>query len=247
MTNKDIKLVALDMDGTLLDDDHEISDVNQKAITDALAAGVHVVLATGRPLAMTYSYAEQLKLPSYLVTVNGGEIWTVEKELLESHHLDTELLEMMWNFADELGLQTWMVSSENIYTGDRPKDFYDENWLKFGCNTDDQAKLDKMIEKLSHYTEVLELTNSLPTNIEVNPIGVNKANALNKVCEKLSITMENVMAAGDSLNDIKMIQEAGVGVAVGNAQEAIKKVADVVVETNNDSGVGKAIERFVLK
>lgn len=247
MTNKDIKLVALDMDGTLLTDDLEVSEVNQKAIAAALKQDVHVVLATGRPIEMTHSFSELLHLPSYLITVNGGEIWTVEKKLLERHYLKTELIEIMWDFAQDIGLHTWMVSTKDIYSDDRPEDLYEHDWLKFGCHTNDKAKLDKMVEKLSHYNDQLELSNSLPTNIEVNPNGVNKASALEKVCEKLGITMDNVMAVGDSLNDIKMIQQSGIGVAVGNAQEAIKKVSDVVVETNNEHGVAKAIERHVLK
>jgi Cof subfamily protein (haloacid dehalogenase superfamily) len=92
----------------------------------------------------------------------------------------------------------------------------------------------------------LELTNSLPTNVEANPAGVSKAAALHFLCERMGITMEEVMAVGDSLNDIKMIQASGVGVAMGNAQEAIKNVADFVTDTNNNNGVAKAIERVAL-
>ncbi|HLR52116.1 MAG TPA: HAD-IIB family hydrolase, partial [Candidatus Avamphibacillus sp.] len=117
---------------------------------------------------------------------------------------------------------------------------------KFGCETKDKNKLDAIIEEIS-YIGGIEMTNSLPTNIEVNPEGVNKANALKTVCKKLGITMDNVLACGDSINDIKMIQEAGVGVAVGNAQQAIKNVADFVTETNNNDGVAKAIEKYVLQ
>lgn len=247
MLNKDIKLVALDMDGTLLSDDMKISEENQEAIAAALAKDVHVVLATGRSLEMTYPFSEQLNLPSYLVTVNGGQIWTVEQELLESHYMDTDLIEVMWNLADEIGLSIWMISEENIFMGDRPDDFDSEKWLKFGCNSEDINLLEELVEKLEPYKDQLEITNSLPTNLEVNPVGINKANALVKVCDKVGITMDNVLAAGDSLNDIKMIQQAGIGVAVGNAQEAVKKVADVTVETNIEHGVARAIERYVLK
>src|SRR5699024_9567724 len=103
---------------------------------------------------------------------------------------------------------------------------------------------DDLIEKLSYHKE-LELTNSMPYNVEINPAGVNKAAALEKVCDWMGITMNNVMAAGDSLNDIKMIEQAGTGVAMGNAQEAIKKVADYVTDSNNQDGVANAIQRFV--
>ncbi|MEC5422889.1 Cof-type HAD-IIB family hydrolase [Virgibacillus sp. C22-A2] len=241
----EIKLIALDMDGTLLNDDHEVSNHTQEVIAKALENDVHVVLSTGRWLDSCYPYAELLKLTSYLVTANGGEVWTVEKELLEQHLLGAEKVEKMWNIGEGIGVNMWMISTDGVYRGERPNNFYEHKWLKFGCDSLDQAKLDKMVEELS-YIKGLELTNSLPTNIEANPEGVSKASALKKVCQEIGITMNEVMAVGDSLNDIKMIQEAGVGVAMGNAQEAIKNVADHITDTNNNDGVAKAIEQFVF-
>lgn len=240
-----IKLIALDMDGTLLNSEDKVSDYTKDVIEKALAKGVHVVLSTGRWLKSCYPYAEELNLSNYLVTCNGGQIWTFEKELVEEHLLPQEQIEKMWHIAEKQDVYTWLVSTEQVYYNDRPQDFYGHDWLKFGCETKDEEKLEAIIKDLS-YLEGLELTNSLPTNIEVNPEGVNKASALEKVCENLGITMDNVLACGDSLNDIKMIQAAGVGVAVGNAQEAIKKAADFTAETNDEDGVAKAIEKFVL-
>ncbi|SET08500.1 hypothetical protein SAMN05216389_105108 [Oceanobacillus limi] len=242
----EVKLIALDMDGTLLNRQEEVSNYTKQVIAQALEKGVHVVLSTGRSFKTCYPYAEDLSLSSYLVTCNGGEIWTMEKELLEQHLLDASAMEKMWYMGEELGLDPWMISTENIYRGNCPADFKQQKWLKFGCDSHDKDKLDQLVKDLS-YMEGLELTNSLPMNVEVNPKGVSKASALRKVCQKLNITMDNVMAVGDSLNDIKMIQEAGVGVAMGNAQEAIKNVANHVTDTNENDGVAKAIERFVIQ
>ncbi|WP_188454165.1 Cof-type HAD-IIB family hydrolase [Virgibacillus oceani] len=242
----EIKLVALDMDGTLLTSDHEVSERTQAAIKKALANDIQVVLSTGRWLNSCYPYAEALGLSSFLITVNGGEIWTVTKELLERHLIDAKLMEKLYKLGQEIGMNSWMFSTDDAWLGSAaPEDFTKHEWLKIGFNSTDKDKLDKIVKELSFYEE-LELTNSLPTNVEVNPIGVNKANALRKVCDRIGISMNNVMAVGDSLNDIKMIQQAGVGVAMGNAQDAIKKVADFVTDTNNADGVAKAIERFVL-
>lgn len=240
-----LKLIALDMDGTLLSSDHKVSVRTEKAIKDALAKGVHVVLSTGRGFQTCYPYAEQLKLESYLITANGGQIWTVEKELLDQHLLETALIEKLYNLGTQVGVNMWMISTSGVFRGEAPENFYDYEWLKFGCESQEKQKLDIMIQELSHYEE-LELTNSLPTNVEVNPKGVSKAMALNFLCDKIGITMKEVMAVGDSLNDIKMIQEAGIGVAMGNAQEAIKKVANYTTDTNDEDGVAKAIERFAL-
>lgn len=242
---KDIKLIALDMDGTLLNDDHEVSERNRKAIEKALEMDVHVVLSTGRGFATCYPYAVDLKLPSYLISANGAEIWTMEKELLRRNGLKAEMMEKLYNIASQVGVGMWMIATEGAFREEIPTDFDNYEWLKFGCYSEDQQKLDILVKEFSKYEE-LELSNSLPTNIEVNAKGVSKAQALHFLCDRIGITMENVMACGDSLNDIKMIQEAGIGVAMGNAQEAIKKVADYMTVTNNEGGVGEAIEKFVL-
>ncbi|MFC4023884.1 Cof-type HAD-IIB family hydrolase [Oceanobacillus longus] len=242
---QDIKLIALDMDGTLLSDNHEVSERTVKAIEDAMNQGIHVVLSTGRGFQTCYPYAEQLKLQSYLITANGGQVWTVGKELLDQHLLETQLIEKLYNLGTQVGVNMWMISTSGVFRGEAPENFYDYEWLKFGCESQDKQKLDIMVQELSHY-EGLELTNSLPTNMEANPKGVSKARALHFLCDKIGITMKEVMAVGDSLNDIKMIQEAGIGVAMGNAQEAIKNVANHITDSNNEDGVAKAIESFAL-
>lgn len=241
-----IKLIALDMDGTLLTDDDQVSEANQLAIKKAQAKRVAVMLSTGRWLDRAYPFVEKLALNTPLITVNGGEIWSANNELLERQVHDPLIMEKMWKLGREVGVNMWIVSTEKVYnSGEYPNDFADHEWLKIGFSTQDLSKLDAIKAELNHY-EGLELTNSLPTNIEVNPLGVNKANGLKRVCKELNITMDEVMAVGDSLNDIKMIEQAGLGVAMGNAQAKIKDVADYVTDTNNDDGVAKAIERFVL-
>ncbi|WP_245831750.1 Cof-type HAD-IIB family hydrolase [Oceanobacillus senegalensis] len=243
--NTKIKLIALDMDGTLLTSNHEVSQRTKNAIAKALEKDIHVVLSTGRGFQTCHPFAKELKLTSYLITANGGEIWTVDKRLLNQHLLQAETIEKLWNTGKEVGVDMWMISTDRIFRNEAPDNFYDYKWLKFGCQSKEQDKLDRMVEDLSYY-EGLELTNSLPINVEVNPKGVSKAKALHFLCEKIGITMDEIMACGDSLNDIKMIQEAGIGVAMGNAQEAIKNVSNYVTDTNDNDGVAKAIEKFVL-
>ncbi|GAA0446798.1 phosphoglycolate phosphatase [Lentibacillus halophilus] len=241
----DVKLIALDMDGTLLTKDETISELNRKRIAEALANDVRVVLCTGRWYESCLSYAQLLQLDSYLITCNGGEIQTVDNNLIERHLLQPERVRMMWELCNWLDVNTWMVSTDNLWQEEGATDFSKHDWLKFGCDSLDTDKLNHIISELSHYDD-LELTNSLPTNIEVNPKGVSKASALERVCHELGITMQHVLAMGDSLNDMKMIQAAGIGVAVGNAQKAIRQAADYVTDTNEQDGVGKAIETFVL-
>lgn len=242
----DIKLIALDMDGTLLTPDLEVSEANKQAIQQAMDKGVKVMLSTGRWLHFCYPFAEQLGLNTYLITVNGGEIWTAEKTLVERHLLNAELVKDMYTIGHEDGLNTWLISTERVFQrGEVPDDFMAYDWLKIGFNSTDKDKLSNMQRRLEQYEE-LELTNSLPTNIEVNPLNVNKATALKRVCQEMNIDMSQVMAVGDSLNDIKMVADAGLGIAMGNAQDPVKSVAKHTTTTNLEDGVAKAIERFIL-
>ncbi|XKF66706.1 Cof-type HAD-IIB family hydrolase [Virgibacillus necropolis] len=242
---KQIKLIALDMDGTLLTSDEKVTERTHKAIQQAMEKGVHVVISTGRWLGSCYPYAESLGLQSYLVTSNGGEIWTMEKELIERHTVDPVLMEKLWDLGKRYDMGCWMIATDAVWRGERPNEFSKHEWLKVGFDSHFPSNLEKFMQELSYFDE-LELTNSQPHNVEVNPKGVHKGSALSKVCEKLGITMDEVMAAGDSLNDMKMIQQSGLGIAMGNGQEAIKKAADFETDTNDDDGVAKAIERFVL-
>ena len=126
-----------------------------------------------------------------------------------------------------------------------PEKIHDSQWLKFGFDTNDesirQIIMDELVSK-----GTFEISNSSPTNIEVNAMGVNKAKAIKLVCSLLDISMENVMAVGDSLNDLAMISEAKMGVAMGNAQEIVKEKADWITATNEEDGVAKAIRKWVL-
>src|SRR5699024_6907561 len=114
----DIKLIALDMDGTLLNKDEEVSERTKKVIGQALERDVHVVLSTGRWLGSCYPYAEELNLTADQITCNGGEIWTMDKELVERHLFDTEKMGALYEIAQTLGMYTWMVATDQI--------FYDE-------------------------------------------------------------------------------------------------------------------------
>lgn len=240
-----IKMIALDMDGTLLNQENEVSENNRKAIARAMDKGVDVVLSTGRRLDTSFPYATSLGLSTYLVTCNGGQIWTMSKQLLEEHLLDPTLVERMYRIGERIGVDMWFVATTGLFQGSIPDDAKNLKWLKFGCSSFDHAKLQQARKELSQL-EGIEMTNSLPTNLELNPKGVNKAVGLERVCRELNISLDNVLAAGDSLNDIKMIEACGIGVAMGNAQDPVKQAADFVTDTNINDGVAKAIEQFLI-
>lgn len=244
-SDNEIKLIALDMDGTLLNDQHEISEANRQAIDEAKKKGIYVVLSTGRSLRKCEKHADSLSLSSYLVTVNGSEIWDEKRELVERNLVKSESIQWMIELTQKHNVRYWAISTRRNWFDEMPEDIHKEEWLKFGFNIKDVPSRDKVLNELQARGE-FELSNSTPTNIEVNPSGINKAKGLKLVCERIGIDMKNVMAVGDSLNDLAMIKEAGLGIAMGNAQDTVKKAAAWVTSSNNEDGVAKAIQKWVL-
>lgn len=240
-----IKLIALDMDGTLLDNNHRISEENQEAIRMAQEKGIHVVLSTGRSFRTSRDYAKELKLSSYLVTVNGSEIWNSDEELIDRKLLDPELIEWMRELTQKHKTNFWATSCDRVWHGELPKQIKAHEWLKFGFNIQDD-KLRNSIEQELRSNGQLEISNSHPKNIEVNCVGVNKAEGLKKVCSLVGISMGEVMACGDSLNDLAMVRESGLGVAMENAQEELKRSADWITCSNEEHGVAYAIHKWLL-
>jgi phosphoglycolate phosphatase (TIGR01487 family) len=239
------KLIALDMDGTLLNEKGEISDENRRAIEEAQANGIHVVLSTGRSILTCGAYAKSLNLSSYLVTVNGSEIWDCSGNLHERNILHSEYIQMMWEWADTNQTHFWAVATDKVWRNQMPEDIFAHTWLKFGFDIADDSLRESILQRLLS-NQQLEVSNSSPTNIEINAVGVNKANGLLHVCSKLGISMDEVIAMGDSLNDIEMIKAAGCGVAMGNAQNEVKNAADWITDTNEENGVAKSIRYWVL-
>ncbi|MDT0149391.1 Cof-type HAD-IIB family hydrolase [Priestia aryabhattai] len=243
---KEFKLIALDMDGTLLNNQQEISEENRAAIAKAQEQGVHVVLSTGRSLLTCREYAQSLQLSSYLITVNGSEIWDESGQLVERKLIEASHIEKMWNLTQEHKLNFWAVTTDKVWRDEFPEDIASQEWLKFGYDIPDDALREEVLKQIAGISD-FEISNSSLTNLEINALGINKAKGIMTVCERLGISMDEVIAMGDSLNDMAMIEAAGCGIAMGNAQEAVKEAADWVTDTNVNNGVAKAISHWVLK
>ncbi len=244
--NKDIKLIALDMDGTLLNNEHEISPENQAAIKKAKDQDIHVVISTGRSLSTCQEIIEPLGESAYLVTINGGEIYDQDFNLIERNLFDPKDVRKLWDLTQKHQAFFWSSTVQGRFNTEEPfeKEVEDYGWIKYGFNFEDEELRETVLEELKVHNS-FEVTNSSPLNLEINPAGINKATALRKVSKWLDLTMDNVMAIGDSLNDIAMIHEAGFGVAMGNAQDVVKDEANWVTGTNLEHGVAQAIEHVL--
>jgi HAD superfamily hydrolase (TIGR01484 family) len=241
------KLIALDMDGTVLNEEQQVSEANRQAIAAAIEAGVTVMFSTGRGIHSARPFIDDLKLQSPIVTINGGEVWRAPDDLMKRHQMEAKWIHQMHEMATLFDSWFWAYAVEGVYNRDNwPGDIDNIDWMKFGFYTENLEKLAAIRIELEAWG-VFEITNSHPFNLELNPVGVSKASGLIDVCQLLGIEMSEVIAMGDSLNDIAMIRAAGLGVAMGNAQEEIKQAADLVTASNAEDGVARIIEQYILK
>ena len=242
----DYKLIVLDMDGTFLMDNKKVSQENKDAVQAAAAAGVTVMFATGRGIMNVLPYMEEIQMSAPIITVNGSEVWERPGVLHSRTLLDSALVSEFHQIAVECSSWYWANAvDERFEKGEWPDLINEKQWLKFGFHTEDEDMLSAVHKRLERYRDVVEISNSHPLNIELNTKGVNKVVGVRQVCKLLGINMAEVIAVGDSINDELLLREAGLGVAMGNAQHRIKQAADIVVSSNEEHGVAETIEKYM--
>lgn len=266
------KLVAIDMDGTLLKDDKTISERTKNAIQSARAMGVTVVLATGRPIEGVSRYLEELNMYSehdYVLTYNGALIQRTEsKESIAKIALEGSDLHYLKKLSDELGVNIHAFSEEkglvtpknskyteveadinNIEIHEINIDTVSNNEVIIKAMMIDEPEiLGSAIEKLpKEVFEKYTVVRSTPYFLEFLNKEVNKGVGVEMLAKHLGLKKEEVMTLGDAGNDLHMIEYAGLGIAMGNAFDEVKAAADYITDTNENDGVAKAIEKFILE
>ncbi|TNJ66298.1 HAD family phosphatase [Paenibacillus hemerocallicola] len=241
------RLLALDMDGTLLTDDKKITEETRRWIRLAEEAGVKVIFATGRGMQTAGSFWDELGLQSPMVLLNGAEIWEGPGRLHERVYLGREDIRRLHGLAVDAGASYWGYSVESL-TNNRHwnEDMFNRDWMKFGISHKDLAVIRKLREEVRSWGH-LEITRSADINMEISLSGISKASGVQKVCKLLGITMDQVMAVGDHHNDLQLLLSAGLGIAMGNADEDVKLAADGVTDTNERNGVAKAIQKYLFQ
>lgn len=265
------KMIVLDLDDTLLRDDLTISPRTKQALMDAQEAGVKVVLASGRPTFAMQEIAEELRLKDYgsfILSFNGAKIINCETgEEWYSSTLSPEKVHELYEISrrEKVWMHTYIGDSivteeANPYTtieGELTKlevnvvdsfiDAIKEPVVKV-LMLEEPTILAKVEQKLQQeYARKLSVMRSKPFFLEFTEADVTKGASLNLLIQQLGIFREEVIAVGDSFNDLSMIEFAGLGVAMGNASDAIKAKADYVTETNMNEGIAKVVEEFILK
>lgn len=277
LKKKNIRMVALDLDGTTFNSAGDISERNTAAIEEAAANGVHVVISTGRSFRSLPDHIKNVKGIEYAITSNGAQVNRVENgEAVYKDCLDRNAVKEIARLKEEtcadieVFIQGQAYVDESYYNDVRDNGCAYRNasyvlWSRKPVPDVSSLMLehDEEIENVNFVYETLEMleaarpkvnaiknatiTSSFPNNLEVGGPNTSKRTALIWLMEELGIVPDELMCCGDAPNDIKMAELAGIGVAVANAWGGLKDHADYITESNDDDGVGIAIEKFVLK
>lgn len=271
-----IKMIGLDLDGTVLTDKKELTPRTIKAIEQAIRVGVIVLVATGRPWMGIPEELRSFPGMRYALTSNGARVIDTEtgkviEECLLSPELAKKTLEICGKYDTLLevyfdgqgyGQREKMERVERYHKNPNMWEYTRKTRIPvedvFGLVERENRGLDKvqalfadMDERRLAWEELetvegLEPVGSLKYNIEVNAAGVNKGTGLVNLGKILGIRREEIMACGDGDNDTIMLREVGFGVAMANAEEQVKEAADYITLSNEEDGVAEAIEKFVL-
>lgn len=266
-----IKVVVTDIDDTLLNSKEQLTEKTIETIQKCIENGVKVILASGRPDFGMYQFVEKLKLDSYdnyLLSYNGAKLTNLSTgEVVYDKMLDVDRLKFLVDKSIEKNCNILTYQENKVYTNKaNPYAEWEANALKTSLvivedlksriiekapkviMLEEPEKALKIKEELSkEIGDTYEVAMSKPFFIEVNDKGISKGKALEVLCEKLNITKDEMLAIGDGLNDLSMIEFAGIGVAMGNANDKLKEKADYITKSNDEDGFSYAIEKFVFK
>ncbi len=268
------KIFFTDLDGTLLNDQKEITPENREAINRARQEGNSIVLATGRSTENVIQQIKRLALDQpgcYAITFNGSAIIRCDTgEVLREKSLDMEVVRCLFKEAKRWGIHCQTYEKGETIAEANTKELirYDRNnkghsrivpdipgTLKTEppkvllAELEDRKRLeDFQKEHEQQFAGIADSFFSCKEYLEYVPAGVNKGSAILWLCEYLQVSIEDTVAAGDAANDLQMLKTAAVGAAMCNGEEQVKAAADYVTERdNNHSGVAEILEKFVLQ
>ena len=276
LLKKNIRMVALDLDGTTFNSASDISEENVRALEEAAAKGVHIVVSTGRSYASLPDHIKNVRGIEYAITSNGAHVNRIESgEQIYSDFLHPSAVEEVARLRKITGADIEVFINGRAYVDDS----YYEDVKTNGCvfrNTEyviwsrrpvpdvtalmleHKGEIEnvnfifgsvELLEEAKPLIDAMEnatITSSFPNNLEVGGPDTSKKTALTWLIKELGVSTDELMCCGDAPNDQAMIEMAGIGVAVANAWGGLKDHADYITASNDDDGVALAIDKFVL-
>ena len=264
-----IKLVAIDMDGTLLSSGLSISVANKKAIRMARENGTKVVLCSGRTIHNLLQYAEELGIDDendHIVGYNGaGAMQITEKKFIYKNCMNGKEAKVISALCDSVDanytIHTFyesMTPRASPYSTEEsglnnvpliikhPRELQDEEPVTKVLVLDDEKVIDQYIDNLmKQLGGDYNIVRTMPFYLEIMRKNVSKFTGIMAVANQFGFDSSEILAIGDAPNDMEIILNAGIGVAMGNAQKSLKKVAKFITETNDNDGVAYAMNKFL--
>lgn len=264
------EMLVLDIDGTLTNSEKKITDVTKRAILDTIKRGHSIILASGRPTAGIMKVAKEIKLDEYggyILSFNGAKVINARTlDVIFQNTIPSDLIPEIYNAALAEGVGIISYDDTHIIAG-TPIDKYIEkegkiNGLPIKQVDDFVEYIDYPINKClmtgepDYLAEVelrmkekfgdrLSIYRSEPFFLEIMPQNIDKAASLAKLLDHLGMSKEQMISCGDGFNDLTMIEYAGLGVAMGNAQYVVRKASDFITLTNDEDGVAHVIDKFM--
>lgn len=272
-----IKMIGLDLDGTLLNSKKELSSYTADVLEQVMEAGVHIVISTGRPITGIPKELLAFSKMRYIITSNGGRIidlvedkviyenpvpYDTALEVLEivseydtlkevyfngQGYVNRSELEAMEHFVKNQPVREYILNTrlpvDNIW--DKMESMKPKGLDKVHAIFADEEEVEKARARLQALGKVV-ISGSIGSNLEMNAPGVHKGEGLLKLGELLGVSCEEIMACGDGGNDLEMIKTVGFGVAMSNATAEVRAAADYITCSNDEDGVAKVIEKYVL-
>jgi len=262
------RLIAMDLDDTLLRDDLTVSDTTRQAMTEAIAKGAHLTIATGRMFDSAQKIARQVGLNVPIITYQGSLIKNLlDEDVLYERSVPVEVAQQVYEYCKTHGLHLQSYIADKLYVAednDKIKGYAKQSNIPYTIEPDfsriinndrqtkliiidEPARLDALLPELkAMFGSKAHLTKSKPNYLEfMHPEGT-KGHALRFLAAHYGIPMEETIAMGDAMNDHEMVAAAGLGVAMENAVPALKEIADFITLSNNDDGVKHVLDKFVL-
>lgn len=266
------KLLVLDLDGTLTNKKKEITPHTLQVLKKAQQEGLKIVLASGRPTYGIAPLAEQLELKhfgGYIMAFNGGLILDCTTgETIYQNFLDPSVYPYLYEKGNTKDFKILSYKDEYIVSEDISNEYvaYEarlnkmplmqvENFLDVITFPEPKCLIvgnpeilkDLEVEMREKLQNCMSVYRSEPFFLELLPLGIDKAKCLEKLLERMQIDRKNVIACGDGFNDLSMIEFAGLGVAMANAQQVVKNAADYITLSNEEDGVAAVVEKFYFK
>ena len=262
-----IRLVVSDVDGTLVDPDKQLTPATAEAVARLREGGVGFTIISARPMSGMMPIADTLGIDAPMGAFNGGIVFTRNGGISKQHTIATEVARAVVDAAEGVDVDLWVFASDTWYATSGEGHHVDSEKItsnqdpvivddvadlldradKITFVSDDEPVLVSLHEKIASYSDRATIVQSQTYYLDVTALEANKGDGVAALCAVLDVPLAATVAIGDQQNDVPMLEAVGLSIAMGNAPDAVKQVADEGTRGNDEDGVAHAIDDIIMK